>query len=102
MDVKKIGDSVQLSEQLKQVMGQKSGGTKPKTARGADTAAGGDTLAISAQAREKAKIASYVQMVREMPDIRPDKVAEAKRKLAAGEYNRPEVADKIAGSMLGE
>ena len=96
MDVKKVGDSVQLSEHLKQVTGQKPQAPTSRKAAGADTAAGGDTLAISAEAQEKAKIANYVRMVREMPDIRPDKVAEAKRKLAAGEYDLPGVAEKIA------
>jgi anti-sigma28 factor (negative regulator of flagellin synthesis) len=35
-----------------------------------------------------------------MPAIREDKVAEAKRKLASGEYRRPEVAEKIAERLL--
>jgi anti-sigma28 factor (negative regulator of flagellin synthesis) len=100
MDVKKVSDSVQLSENLKQVSGQKHEGKELKKAARADTAAGGDTVAISAQAQEKAKIARYVQVVKEMADIRPDKVDEAKRKLAAGEYDRPDVAERIAESML--
>jgi len=100
MDVKKVSDSVQLTEQLKQVSGQKPEGKEPKKAAKADVAAGGDTLAISAQAQEKATIARYIRIVKEMPDVRPDKVADAKRKLAAGEYDRPEVADRIAENMI--
>ena len=100
MDVKKVSDSVQLTEQLKQVSGQKPEGKEPKEAAKADTAAEGDTLAISAQAQEKAQIARYVRIVKDMADIRPDKVAEAKRKLAAGEYDRPDVAEQTADSML--
>ncbi|MBN1916602.1 MAG: flagellar biosynthesis anti-sigma factor FlgM [Verrucomicrobia bacterium] len=100
MDVKKVSDSVQLSEQLKQLSGQKPEGKEAKQAVTADRAAGGDTVAISAQAQEKAQIARYVRIVKEMADIRLDKVEEAKRKLAASEYDRPEVAERIADSML--
>ena len=102
MDVKKVSDSVELTEQLKPVRGQKPKDKAPPKAAPADKAAKGDTLAISDEAQEKAKIARYVQIVTKMPDVREDKVAEAKRKLAAGEYGRPEVADRIADAMLEE
>ena len=102
MDVEKVSDSVQLTEHLKAVKGQKPKGKASPNAAKADTAAGGDSLAISDEAQEKATIARYVRIVNEMPDVRPDKVAEAKRKLAAGEYDHPDVADEIARRMLEE
>jgi len=102
MDVEKVSDSVQLTEHLKSVKGQKPKGKASPNAAKADTAAGSDSLAISGEAQEKAKIARYVRIVNEMPDARPDKVAEAKRKLAAGEYDGSEVADEIARRMLDE
>ena len=102
MDVKKISDSVQLTDQLKQVSGQKPKGGEPGKAVDADNAAPSDSLAISAEAKEKAKIAQYIRIVKEMPDIRQDRVADARRKLAAGVYTRPEMADKIAEKMIEE
>jgi negative regulator of flagellin synthesis FlgM len=102
MDVDKVNDSVQLTDQLKAVSQQKPKGKPPAKAAKADAAAGGDSLAISDEAKEKAQIARYIRIVKEMPDIRADKVAEAKRKLAAGDYDRPDVADEIARRMLGE
>jgi len=102
MDVKKVSDSVQLGEQLKPLDGEKTKGKSPEKAADADKAAKGDTLSISGEAQEKAKIARYVKIVKEMPGTREDKIAEAKRKLSSGEYGRPEVADKIAEQMLGE
>jgi anti-sigma28 factor (negative regulator of flagellin synthesis) len=106
MDVEKVSDSVHLTEalteHLKAVKGQKPKGKASPNAAKADTAAGSDSLAISGEAKEKAKIARYVRIVKEAPDVRPDKVAEAKRKLAAGEYDRSEVAEEIARRMLQE
>jgi len=102
MDVEKVSDSVQLTEHLKAVKGQKPKGEAPPKAAKADEAARGDSLAISDEAQDKAKIARYVRMVKEMSDARPEKVAEAQRKLAAGEYDHPEVADEIARRMLEE
>jgi anti-sigma28 factor (negative regulator of flagellin synthesis) len=102
MDVKKVSDSVELTGQLSSVRGQTPKDKAPPKAALADKAAKGDTLAISDEAQEKAKIARYVRIVTQLPDVREDKVAEAKRKLAAGEYNRPEVADRIADAMLEE
>jgi hypothetical protein len=100
LDEKKENDSVQLTDQLTQVSGQKPKGKAPGKAVEADTTAQGDSLAISAEAKEKANIARYVRIVKEMPDIREDKVADARRKLAAGVYTRPEMADSIADRML--
>jgi anti-sigma28 factor (negative regulator of flagellin synthesis) len=93
-------DSVQLSEQLRALEGEKTKGKAPEKAAEAGTAASGDTLSISGEAREKAKIAQYVKIVKEMPGIRDDKVAEAKQKLASGEYSQPEMAEKIAERLL--
>lgn len=102
MDIKKISDSVQLTDQLKQVSGQKPKGGEPGKAAQADGAVTADSLTISAEAKEKATIARYVRIVKQTPDIREDRVAEAQRRLAAGIYSRPEIADKIAERMLEE
>ena len=100
MDVKKVNDSVQLTGQLKPVSGHKPGAKGVEKVVEADRAAKGDALDISAEAQEKAKIARYVRIVKQMPEIRDDKVAEAKKKLASGQYKRPDAAKKIADRML--
>jgi len=102
MDIKKVSDSIQLTEHLKQVSQKKPGSGSPQKTADADKADFGDALAISEKAQEKAKIARYISKVKEMPDIRQDKIDEAKRKVASGEYNRPDVAKKIAEKMLEE
>ena len=102
MDVKKVNDSIQLNEQLKPVSGKKSQAKVSGKAAQADKAADGDSLAISDEAQEKSKIAHYVRIVKGLPEIRDDKVAEAKRKLASGEYDRPDLPGKIADKMLGD
>jgi len=103
MDVKKVNGSVQLTEHVKPVSEKKPGAKGSGKVAKADKAAGtGDTLAISDEAQERAKIARHISIVKKMPDIRQDKVAEAKRKIASGEYNRPDMAKKIAERMLEE
>lgn len=100
MDVKNINDSVQLTGQLKPVSGKKASVKGAEKVVKADRAAKADALDISAEAQEKAQIARYVRIVKQMPSIRDDKVAEAKRKLASGQYKRPDAAKKIADKML--
>jgi anti-sigma28 factor (negative regulator of flagellin synthesis) len=95
-----IREFIQLSRQPRLLERDKLNLEGPERAAEADTVAKGDTLTLSGDAREKAKIADYVKMVKEMPGIREDKVAEAKRKLASGDYNRPEMAEKIAERLL--
>jgi anti-sigma28 factor (negative regulator of flagellin synthesis) len=100
MQIRTVSDSVQLAEQTRPLGGARTKAEAPEKVASADTAAEGDTRAVSGEALEKAKIAQYVKIVKEMPAIREDKVAEAKRKLASGEYRRPEVAEKIAERLL--
>lgn len=101
MDGRKGNDSVRLTKRVKPVGGKKPGAKGTGKAAKADKAAGtGDARAISDKALKKAEIARYISKVKEMPEIRQDKVAEAKRKVASGEYNRPGMAKKIAKRML--
>ena len=102
MDVKKVNDPVLLNEQLKAVDGKKAQAKVSGKAVQTDKAAAGDSLAISDEAQEKSKIAHYVRIVKDLPQVREDKVTEAKRKLASGEYDRPDLPGKIADKMLGD
>ncbi|HLH25569.1 MAG TPA: flagellar biosynthesis anti-sigma factor FlgM [Chloroflexota bacterium] len=65
-------------------------------ARGAE-AASGDTLEVSARGRE---LANAQQAVDAAPDVRADKVADIKQRLADGTYHVP--ADVLARKLLGD
>jgi negative regulator of flagellin synthesis FlgM len=58
---------------------------------------GGDTLEVSARGRELAKAQ---QAVEDAPDVRADRVADIKQRIADGTYNVP--ADVLARKLLGD
>ncbi|MFH1140014.1 MAG: flagellar biosynthesis anti-sigma factor FlgM [Pseudomonadota bacterium] len=66
-----------------------------------ETAPVGDKVQLSEQAREKAYARDLVSSA---PEVRSDKVAAAKAKLAAGTYdvNATQVADKFLRSVISE
>jgi flagellar biosynthesis anti-sigma factor FlgM len=47
----------------------------------------------------KAQVGIVAAQIANQPDIRQDKVAEAKQKIQDGYYNTPEFVDKLAGKM---
>jgi hypothetical protein len=53
--------------------------------------------AEDAHLEENAKL-----LLGELPDVRPDRVEEAKRKLASGFYDRPDVLEETAGKIRQE
>ncbi len=66
-----------------------------------------DSLEISTEGKQAAKIAEYTQIVKDTPDIRLDKVNEIKKQIEAGTYDKftddkvlEMVADKIATNLL--
>lgn len=66
-----------------------------------------DSLQISSEAKQAAEIAKYAQMIKEVPDIRADKVNAIKEQIRQGTYNKfsddkilEMVADKIANNLL--
>ena len=70
--------------------------------RGVQAASASDRVQISAEAAHKAVKAMAVQAVNDVPDIRPEKVAEAKALLAdvmQGSALRPDAAEKLAGIL---
>lgn len=56
-----------------------------------------DTVAISVHA---GKIKNAVRVLQNMPDVREDKVAAMKRRIASGNYRI--AGDKIASNLIGE
>ncbi len=66
-----------------------------------------DSLEISSEGKKAAKIAEYIQAVKETPDIRIEKVNEIKEQIEKGEYSKfndnkvlEMVAEKIATNLL--
>jgi len=56
-----------------------------------------DEVIISSEAR---RLASYVKMVKDMPDVRKDRVHEVTEKLKRGEYQSNEVIEKTIEKIL--
>lgn len=48
------------------------------------------------------RIQSYVDKLKDMPDVREEKVSQAKAALEAGEYDKPEVLDEVANRLMGD
>jgi negative regulator of flagellin synthesis FlgM len=66
-----------------------------------------DSLEISSEGKQAAKIAEYTQIVKDVPDIRVDKVNAIKEQIEKGTYDKftdnkvlEMVADKIAANLL--
>lgn len=60
-----------------------------------------DRIEISAGRREADAVRRLVQLAQAEPDIRAEAVAQAKEKLANGEYEGREVSRETAKSILG-
>ena len=58
-----------------------------------------DGVAISAEAQEAANVAKYVELAKEEPDVRDEKIQEAREAIARGEYNGQTVVQRIAETL---
>lgn len=59
-----------------------------------------DSVEISSKARRSVEVQKYIDIVKNSSDIRKDKIDSAKQKLKNGDYNKPEVYDKIAEKLM--
>ena len=59
-----------------------------------------DQVQISPQSSKVAEIARVSELAKASPDIRVDVVEQAREKIAAGEYLRPETTRQIAERIL--
>jgi len=65
--------------------------------------AAGDSVEVSSDARQAQDLQSRLaQEARNVPDVREDRVAEARARLAAGEYDSDEVRETIANRLLDQ
>ena len=83
---------------------QKPDANNKKQAPGAEIAQTGnmkkDTVNISGAAKDQNDIAKYVKMVKEMKDVRPKEVEQARKNVQSGAYNRKGVYLKTAENIL--
>ncbi len=59
-----------------------------------------DSINVSEEARSRAEVARALDSARVAPDVRIDKVQEAKRKLQDPSYPSPEVIEKTADEIM--
>jgi flagellar biosynthesis anti-sigma factor FlgM len=75
----------------------------PRPAEKASRANRGDSVSFSSRAKDLSKT-SEVETVRShidaLPDVRADKVEEARAKVESGYFNSPEFVDKLADKLL--
>ncbi|HIJ66583.1 MAG TPA: hypothetical protein HPP77_11605 [Candidatus Hydrogenedentes bacterium] len=55
-----------------------------------------DDLLISSEAQAAATLARTIQIAKSAPQVRPEKVAQAKERLEREDYKRPEVVREVA------
>jgi len=61
-----------------------------------------DSVTISTAARSASESDKVKTRVQALPDVREDRVSEAKARVQSGFYNTPEFSDQLAGRLLKE
>jgi negative regulator of flagellin synthesis FlgM len=74
--------------------------TKAKPAGKAEEVRQSDKVSLSAEAKQMAELQRAVDIVKNAPDVRADKVAEMKKFIANGGYSNSEVINKVADKLL--
>ena len=80
--------------------------TKPSGAGSPQRSGKGDSISISSDAMAKAELFSAMETTKAVPDVRADRIAEVKARLADPNYMNDAVismtADKIVDQLLGK
>ncbi len=58
-----------------------------------------DQIDLSAEAK---KVSEYVKIIKNMPDVREDKIQEVERKIASGAYESKEVLEETLQKIIKE
>jgi flagellar biosynthesis anti-sigma factor FlgM len=83
---------------------QKQAGNAKNTEK-PEKAAKSDSVSLSKKGKELAQgsdAATVMSRMDALPDIRPEKVAEAKEKVASGYFDSPEFMDRLADRLMKE
>lgn len=59
-----------------------------------------DSVEISSKARQSVEVQKYIDIVRGSSDVRQEKIDAIKQRLKNGEYDKPEVYDKISERLM--
>jgi flagellar biosynthesis anti-sigma factor FlgM len=78
-----------------------NGGKSPEKA---EKPSKSDSVSLSKKAKElsSSSTESIARHVEALPDVRADKVQEAKEKIASGYFNSPDFEDKLADRLMKE
>ncbi|MBN1521346.1 MAG: flagellar biosynthesis anti-sigma factor FlgM [Candidatus Aureabacteria bacterium] len=72
---------------------------KDKSAQAKKTESQGDSLSISSSAKTALDKTRLLNMIKNMPEVREEKVIEAREKIESGEIFTEEVAEKLSDQL---
>lgn len=82
---------------------QKAGGVKPeKKPEATAKSSAADSVSISKAGRSASEVDKVMPLVKAMPTVREERVAEAKARVQSGYYNTPEFRDQLAEKLAKE
>jgi anti-sigma28 factor (negative regulator of flagellin synthesis) len=89
------------SERTSKVRGSKTESTSASSAAsGSSALSQDDNINISNEAQTASEINKLVQATKSQADIRAERVAAAKERIARGDYKKPEVVAKVAERLM--
>jgi anti-sigma28 factor (negative regulator of flagellin synthesis) len=68
----------------------------PKTDPSGTASPSGDDIVISSEAQAAATVAKTIQASQVIPDVRADRIAEAKEAIERGDFRKPEIVQVVA------
>jgi len=104
-EVKQIAQDAALNEVARQQAAAAKEISLPANQReaGAAPRSGADTIEFDPRRREDAIVEENAKiLLNELPEVRADRVEEARRKLESGFYDRPEVIEQAAQNVQNE
>jgi len=104
-EIKQIAQDAALNQVARQQAAAAKEVTAPAEQReaGAAPRSGADTIELDPRRREDAIIEENAKiLLNELPEVRSERVEEARRKLESGFYDRPEVIEQAAQNVQNE
>lgn len=104
-EIKQIAQDAALNEVARQQAAAAKEISAPADQRGAGAAprSGADTIEFDPRRREDAIIEENAKiLLNELPEVRSERIEEARRKLESGFYDRPEVIEQAAQNVQNE
>ena len=101
MEIKDVGNRTYL-EKLIHASDRKKAKPKRKSPPAAGAKTKQNKVTLTEDVRSSEKISQYVEIVKNMPDIRPEEIERVKKELAEGAYDTDMVLKKTAEKILEE